>query len=68
MTHELFITELASYKDSFAYLIDSDRNMWHSLYKGDESDTEKALRDISEQASMISKIASTMRTKLQTVK
>ncbi len=68
MTHEQFITELASYKDLFAALIDADRNMWRALYKEDDPDAEKALRDISERATAISRTAETMRVKLQTVK
>lgn len=68
MTHEQFITELASYKDLFAALIDADRNMWRALYKENDPDAEKALRDISERAAAISKTAEAMRVKLQTVK
>ncbi len=68
MTHEQFITELASYKDLFAALIDADRNMWRALYKENDPDAEKALRDISERAAAISRTAETMRVKLQTVK
>lgn len=68
MAHEQFITELASYKDLFAALIDADRNMWRALYKENDPDAEKALRDISERAAAISKTAEAMRVKLQTVK
>lgn len=68
MTHEQFITELASYKDLFAALIDADRNMWRALYKENDPDAEKAFRDISERAAAISRTAETMRVKLQTVK
>lgn len=68
MTHEQFITELASYKDLFAALVDADRDMWRALYKENDPDAEKALRDISERAAAISKTAEAMRVKLQTVK
>ena len=33
MTQEQFITELASYKDLFAALVDADRDMWRALCK-----------------------------------
>lgn len=68
MTQEQFITELASYKDLFAALIDADRDMWRALYKGNDPETEKALRNISERASAISRAAEAMRVKLQTAK
>lgn len=68
MTHEQFITELASYKDLFAALVDADRDMWRALYKDNDPDTEKALRDISEAAAAISKTAEAMRIHLQTLK
>lgn len=68
MTQEQFITELASYKDLFAALIDGDRDMWRALYKGNDPETEKALREISERAAAISKTAEAMRVKLQAVK
>lgn len=68
MTHEQFITELASYRDLFAALIDDDRDLWRAMYKGNTPDTEKALRDISERADAISKTAEAMRVKLQSVK
>lgn len=67
MTHEQFITELASYKDLFAALIDADRDMWRALYKGNDPETEKALREISERAAAISKTAEAMRVRLQTI-
>ena len=68
MTHEQFITELASYKDLFAALVDADRDMWRTLYKGNDPDTEKAFRNISEAAAAISKTAEAMRVHLQTIK
>ena len=68
MTHEQFITELASYKDLFAALVDADRDLWRALYKGNDPDTEKAIRNISEAAAAISKTAEAMRICLQTVK
>lgn len=68
MTHEQFITELASYKDLFAALVDADRDMWRALYKDNDPDTEKALRNISEAATAISKTAEAMRVRLQTIK
>lgn len=67
MTHEQFITELASYKDLFAALIDADRDMWRALYKENDPETEKALREISERAAAISKTAEAMRVRLQTI-
>lgn len=68
MTQEQFITELASYKDLFAALVDADRDMWRAMYKDNTPDTEKALRDISERAAAISRTAEAMRVKLQAVK
>lgn len=68
MTHEQFITKLASYKDLFAALVDADRNMWRALYKDNGPDAEKALRNISEAAAAISKTAEAMRIRLQTIK
>lgn len=68
MTQEQFITELASYKDLFAALVDADRDMWRAMYKDNTPDTEKALRDISERAAAISRTAEAMRVKLQAAK
>lgn len=68
MTHEQFITELASYKDLFAALVDADRDMWRALYKENDPEAEKALRNISEAAAAISKTADKMRVRLQTIK
>lgn len=68
MGQEQFITELASYRDLFAALIDDDRNLWRAIYHDNDPDTEKALRDISERATAISKTAAAMRVKLQAVK
>lgn len=68
MTQEQFITELASYRDLFAALIDDDRDLWRAMYKGNTPDTEKVLRDISERAAAISNTAEAMRVKLQPVK
>lgn len=68
MTHEQFITELASLRDLIEAMKDDERDMWRALYKGNDPDTEKALRDISERAAAISKTAEAMRVKLQAVK
>lgn len=68
MTQEQFITELASYKDLFAALVDADRDMWRALYKENDPEAEKALRNISEAAAAISKTAEAMHVKLQAVK
>lgn len=68
MTHEQFITELASLRDMMEAIKDSDRNLWRAIYKGNDPDTEKALRDISERATAISKTVEAMRVKLQTIK
>lgn len=67
MTHEQFITELASYRDIYNALMDSDRKMWRAISKGNDPDIVKALREISERATVISKTADAMRVKLQTV-
>lgn len=67
MSQEQFITELASYKDLFAALVDADRDMWRALCKENDPDAEKALHGISERAAAISKIAEAMRVKLQRI-
>ncbi len=68
MTHEQFITELASLRDLMEAIKDGERNMWRAIYRDNDPDTEKALRDISERAAAISKTAEAMRVKLQAVK
>lgn len=68
MTHEQFITELASYKDLFAALVDADRDMWRALYKENDPETAKALRNIGEAAAAIGKTADKMRIHLQIIK
>ncbi len=67
MTHEQFITELASLRDLMEAIKDDDRNMWRAIYRDNDPDAEKALRDISERAKAISRAAEAMRIKLQTV-
>lgn len=67
MTHEQFITELASLRDLMEAMKEDDRNMWRAIYWDNDPDTEKALRDISERAAAISRTAETMRVNLQTV-
>lgn len=68
MTQEQFITELASYRDLYDALVDSDRELWRAIFKGNDPDTEKILRKISEQATAISKTTDAMRVAIQTVK
>lgn len=68
MTHEQFVTELASYKDLFAALVNADRDMWRALYKENDPETAKALSNITEAAAAISKTADKMRIHLQIIK
>lgn len=67
MTQEQFITELASLRDLMEAMKDDDRNTWRAIYRDNDPDAEKALRDISERAKAISRTAEAMRIKLQTV-
>lgn len=58
---------VASLRDLMEAMKDDDRNMWRAIYRDNDPDAEKALRDISERAKAISRTAEAMRIKLQTV-